>query len=165
ILNRITLEDSQPLRSFDASIPRDLETIVLKAMARTPSERYATARELAGDLWRFNAREPIRAKRPTMLQRAKKWSERHNHVVIATAFVVALATVGLAIGNYLLWQKEEQTRTALGQVEEQRSVALANEAIANTLRRQAELDLDETLNFMRDLLRVMDKKELAGMPG
>src|SRR5262245_31170428 len=92
-------------------------------------------------------------------------SERHKPVVIAIAFVVGLATVVLPIGNYLLWQKEEQTRTALGQVEEQRSLALANEAMANKLRRRAELDLDETLNVMRDLLRVMDKKELAGTPG
>src|SRR5215831_19018586 len=52
ILNRITLEDSQPPRSFDAAIPHDLETIVLKAIAKTPSERYVTARELADDLRR-----------------------------------------------------------------------------------------------------------------
>jgi serine/threonine protein kinase len=161
ILNRITLEDLEPPRSLDATIPRDLETLVLKAMAKIPAERYATARELADDLRRFNAREPIRAKRPTVLQRAKKWSERHKPVVIAIAFVVGLATVGLAIGNYLLWQKEEQTRTALGQVEEQRSVALANEAKANEMRRQAELDLSEGFNVMRDLLSVLDKKELA----
>src|SRR5262249_21941700 len=154
-----------PPRSLDTSIPRDLETIVLKAMAKTPSERYATARELADDLRRFNAREPIRAKRPTLLQRAKKWSERHKPVVITTAIVVGLATVGLAIGNYLLWQKEEQTRTALGQVEEQRSLALANEATANDMRRLAEEDLGETFNVMRDLLTVLDKQELAGMPG
>jgi serine/threonine protein kinase len=78
ILNRITLEDSQPPRSFDASIPRDLETIVLKAMAKTPSERNVTARELADDLHRFLEDKPIYAKRPGVLQRLWRSASRHR---------------------------------------------------------------------------------------
>jgi tetratricopeptide (TPR) repeat protein len=165
ILNRITVEDSQPPRAFDTSLPHDLETIVLKAMFKTPSERYPTARELADDLRRFTRHEPIRAKRPNLLQLARKWSQRHKPVVVATALILGLALLGMAISNYLLWRKEAETRTALELVEEQRSLALENEAKANAMRHQAEVDLDESHNVMRDLLSVMDKKELVGIPG
>jgi hypothetical protein len=79
--------------------------------------------------------------------------------------IFGLAVVGLAIGNYLLWQKEAETRAALQQVAEQRSLALANEATATDLPRQAEANLNETLNMVRDLLSVLDKKELVEMPG
>src|SRR5438105_6902207 len=47
ILNAITLEEPRPPHALDAAIPRDLETIVLKAMAKNAAERYATAQELA----------------------------------------------------------------------------------------------------------------------
>jgi len=165
ILNAITLDEPSPPQALDAVIPNDLETIVLKAIARIPSDRYGTARELADDLRRFTMREPIRAKRPNIWQRTRKWTERHKPAVVAGAFVLGLAMLGLTIGNYLLWRKEEQTRTALKQVEEQRSAALANEAKANTAWRQVEVHLDRAFNDMGDFLRVLDNKELAKMPG
>ena len=54
-------------------MPADLETIVLKAMAKEPADRYATAQELADDLRRFLEDRPIRARRPTLAQRMQKW--------------------------------------------------------------------------------------------
>src|SRR5262249_53806648 len=53
LLRQITLDEPRPPRRLNRSIPADLETIVLKAAAKTPGERYATARELAEDLRRF----------------------------------------------------------------------------------------------------------------
>jgi hypothetical protein len=47
-------------------VPAELETIVLKAMAKCPEERYTTAQELADDLERYLKDEPIRARRPTI---------------------------------------------------------------------------------------------------
>src|SRR5207245_11449652 len=55
-------------RQIDARIPRDLETVVLRAMAREPGDRYATAEALAEDLRRFLADRPIRARRSTVLE-------------------------------------------------------------------------------------------------
>ena len=54
----------------DRAVPAELETIVLKAMAKEPAERYATAQELADDLRRFLEDRPIRARRPTRWRRA-----------------------------------------------------------------------------------------------
>jgi len=165
ILNAITRDEPRPLRTFNAAIPRDLETIVLKAMAKDTFARYATAKEVADDLRHFLLQEPIRAKRANLVTRAKKWSQRHKTAVAAATCVLALGMIGMAIGSYLLWQKEAETRAALGQAEEQRITASKNEAKADALRHRAEIDFNEILNAMGDSLRLLDKKELAEIPG
>ena len=85
LLRQIAFEEPRPLRRLNKAIPAELETIVLKAMEKNPADRYATAQELADDLERFLKDEPIRAKRPTLVQRARKWSRRHRPLVWATA--------------------------------------------------------------------------------
>jgi len=165
ILIAITRDEPRPLRTLDTAIPHDLETIVLKAMAKESAERYATARELAEDLRRFLMNEPIRAKRANIFQRARKWTCRHKAAVEVAALVLVFVMIGLMMGVYLLWQKEAETRDALEQVEKQRSVALANEKRANAVRHQAELYLDRAFNDMRYFLKVLDQKEFAETPG
>jgi tetratricopeptide (TPR) repeat protein len=85
----------------------DLETIVLKAVAREPAERYATAQELADDLRRFLDDRPIRARRSPLWQRLRRWLRRHRTVVLATA-----ATALLAVGPGIWAGWNEVTRRA-----------------------------------------------------
>jgi hypothetical protein len=120
ILNRITLEDSQPPRSFDASIPRDLETIVLKAMAKAPSERYATARELADDLRRSQEHKPIHARRPTLLQRVSKWASRHQRAVVLGLAVLLLMVLSLTVSMVLIARSEAEAVEQREQAQVQR---------------------------------------------
>jgi hypothetical protein len=61
---------------LERGIPPDLETIVLKALEKNPADRYATAKDLADDLRRWLGDEPIRARRPGLYQRARKWEWR-----------------------------------------------------------------------------------------
>src|SRR5262249_30690315 len=68
-------EPPRPSR-FNRAIPRDLETIILKAVAREPGDRYLTAAALADDLRRFLADQPIRARRNTWLGTARRWCRR-----------------------------------------------------------------------------------------
>ena len=98
LLRQIAFEEPQPPRRLNKAIPAELETIVLKAMEKNPAERYATAKELADDLRHFLADEPIRARRPSLSQRGRKWARRHRPLVAATAAVLALASVMLAGG-------------------------------------------------------------------
>lgn len=113
VLRRIAEEDPVPPRRVNAAIPADLETITLKALAKEPGERYATAGELAADLGRFLRDEPVRARRPTLGQRARKWAWRNRAVVTmgsASAFaVLAVAVVLLAVSN--VWVRREQAET------------------------------------------------------
>src|SRR5262249_26992293 len=75
-----------------------------------PADRYATAQELADDLRRFLDNRPILARRPTSIERLRKWTRRHPSVVVASAVVlllltvVSLASTGLVLG--------EQAKTA-----------------------------------------------------
>src|SRR5207247_1650170 len=91
VLRQIAFDDPKPPRRMNKAIPAELETIVLKAMEKNPADRYATAQELADDLERFLKDEPIRAKRPTLWQRAGKWARRHRPVVASA--IVATAAV------------------------------------------------------------------------
>ncbi len=100
LMERIRQEEPLRPRLRDPCVPPDLETVVLKAYAKNPVDRYATSQELADDLKRFLLDEPIRAKRPTLLQRARKWSRRHQAVVVTAAIgllaavIVLVASVG-----------------------------------------------------------------------
>jgi serine/threonine protein kinase len=95
LLTRITTEDPRPPRRLNPVIPKDLETIVLKSMAKIPTERYTTAEELAEDLKRFLDDRPIRATRPTIVERSLKWCRRHK-AVVATAVALSMTAVILA---------------------------------------------------------------------
>src|SRR5204862_2332980 len=76
LLHQVLHDDPRPPRSLNDRIPRDLETITLKAMAREPARRYDTALELAADLRRWLSGEPIRARPVGQLERAWRWSPR-----------------------------------------------------------------------------------------
>src|SRR5262249_21541063 len=82
-LRQIAFEEPRPPRRLNRAIPAELETIVFKAMGKSPEERYATAQELADDLRRFLEDKPIKAKRPTLRARAAKWARRHRPLVRA----------------------------------------------------------------------------------
>jgi serine/threonine protein kinase/Flp pilus assembly protein TadD len=100
LLRQIALEEPRPPRRLNRAIPVELETIVLKAMAKDPAERYASAQELADDLKRFLEDKPIRARRPTLLERATKWSRRHRSVVVAAVVLLVVAVIGMAFGTF-----------------------------------------------------------------
>jgi WD40 repeat protein/Flp pilus assembly protein TadD len=98
-------------RRCDPHVPRDLETIVLKAMARDPAERYATADALAEDLRRFLADRPIRARRTPWHERAWRWCRRNPTVAALTAFVfLLLVAVAVVSTVSALWLRQERDR-------------------------------------------------------
>jgi serine/threonine protein kinase/Flp pilus assembly protein TadD len=100
ILRKIAQEEPAAPRTVNVAIPRELETIVQKAMNKEPESRYATARELADDLERFLRDEPILARRSTLLQRARRWARRHRPVMVsaAVALLAALAVLAGSVG-------------------------------------------------------------------
>jgi serine/threonine protein kinase/Flp pilus assembly protein TadD len=100
LLRQIAFEEPRWARQLNRSIPAELEIIVLKAMEKNPAERYATAQELADDLERFLKDEPIRAKRPSPVQRARKWARRHQPMVWsgAAALLAIVAVIAGSIG-------------------------------------------------------------------
>jgi serine/threonine protein kinase/Flp pilus assembly protein TadD len=107
VLRQIAFEEPRPPRQRNKAIPRELETIVLKAIEKTPDGRYATAKELADDLRRFLEDKPIRASRPTLAQRAAKWSRRHRSVVWAGLLLLVTALIGSGVATLLIARQRD----------------------------------------------------------
>jgi serine/threonine protein kinase/WD40 repeat protein/Tfp pilus assembly protein PilF len=101
LIDRIKNEEPSRPRALDHRIPRDLETIVLKAIHKDPKQRYQTAEEMAEDLRRFLADEPIKAKRTSQLARLRLWSRRHP-ALAALLLVLLLAAAGATTTAFYL---------------------------------------------------------------
>jgi tetratricopeptide (TPR) repeat protein len=106
LLRQIAFEEPRPLRRLNKAIPVELETIALKALEKNPADRYATAQEVADDLERFLADKPIRAKRATSVQRARKWARRHQAVVWSAG--VCLFMIAAVVAGSLGWITRDQ---------------------------------------------------------
>jgi WD40 repeat protein len=108
------VQTQEPLRprALDPRIPRDLETIVLTAMAREPARRYRTADEMAADLGGFLSGEPIRARRVGELERAWMWARRHPAVGTLLAAVVLLLVGGTAVSLFFAFEARYQAKKA-----------------------------------------------------
>ncbi len=113
IFKRIADEEPRSLRALERQVPVDLETVVLKALAKEPVERYATARELAEDLRRFLDNRPIQARRPRVLKRLAQYGRRHRGVVWSGGLGLLLAVVVLSVSSVLLWQETNKVKQAL----------------------------------------------------
>jgi serine/threonine protein kinase len=127
LLRRIAQEEPIAPRRIDPAIPRELETIFLKAIAKEPRDRYATARDLADDLRRFLEDRPIRARRPTAWEHVVKWARRHPSVAASALIVSTLALVGSSLGTALVWQEQGRTKAALASESTLRSEAVQRE--------------------------------------
>jgi tetratricopeptide (TPR) repeat protein/serine/threonine protein kinase len=98
LLRQIAFDEPLPPRRLDRAVPAELETIVLKALEKSPADRYATAQELADDLRRFLEDRPIRARRPPLWLRLRKWGRRHRPLVASLAAgVLVLLVVGVVM--------------------------------------------------------------------
>ena len=130
LIERVIHEPPVAPRKIDTRIPRDLETIVCKAIAKEPGERYATADALAADLENYLADRPIVARRSGLAERAWRWCRRNKAAtgLLAASCVAALALVGFAVSLAF----HRQLRTAYAEVDRQRTIAEG--ALAGELR-------------------------------
>ena len=111
LLRQIAIEEPRPVRKVNKAVPADLETIVLKAMAKNPGERYATAQEMASDLRRFLRDEPILARPLTLLKRTRRWARRHRPMMLSAA-VASLAALTVLAGSIGWVMRDRAARRA-----------------------------------------------------
>jgi eukaryotic-like serine/threonine-protein kinase len=122
-------------------LPRDLDTICLKCLEKAPNKRYGSAQELAEDLRRFQAGEPILARQTPYWERAVKYCKRRP----ATAGLVGLTCLtllGLLVGGYVYAGVERRRAEVMDglrkDAEEQKALAVENEKEAVKERKEAE---------------------------
>ncbi|HMO12930.1 MAG TPA: serine/threonine-protein kinase, partial [Pirellulaceae bacterium] len=136
IIQQVANRAPPPLRRFRPDIPRDLEIICLKAMAREPAHRYATAGDLASDLTNWLEKRPIAAKPQGPLVRSMLWCRRQP-MLAATIFVALLICFSVA-GVAFLRVIEERNRFELQRNEARNHLfkSLINEAEARIRARE-----------------------------
>ena len=128
-------------RKFDPRAPLDLETILLKALAKRPEDRYATAADLAEDLARFLAHEPVKARRIGPVGRLVRFARRHPSLtaVSTTAAALVLSTATFAYVRVV----RERDRADDAAVEAKKAQLLTEEA-----NRQLKVSAEETRKAM-----------------
>jgi WD40 repeat protein/serine/threonine protein kinase/tetratricopeptide (TPR) repeat protein len=143
LVKRVTTEEPERLDRLSPQVPRDLVTIVHKAIDRDSGRRYASAAELAADLQCFLADEPIRARRVSAVERLLRWSRRHKGMAAALS-AVALLLVLLAAGALLaaahFRQQEHEQRRLADEKDKERGRAEQARTLAEEAR-QRESDL------------------------
>src|SRR5262249_50333693 len=98
LMQRVMHDGPPRLKKVAPTVPRDLETIIQKAIASDPALRYATATALGEDLQRFLDDRPIRARRASQRARLVRWCRR-NPILAALLGAVALLLVLIAVGS------------------------------------------------------------------
>jgi formylglycine-generating enzyme required for sulfatase activity len=113
---QVVSDEPVPPSQLQSKTPRDLETICLKCLHKEPTRRYASAEELADDLRRFQAGEPVKARPTGRVERALKWAKRRpaQAALIGVSMAAALALLigGLWFNARLVDQRNEAVKEA-----------------------------------------------------
>ncbi len=154
MLHKVANDKPSPPRQRNPKIPKDLEAICLRALARDPAQRYPDAGELGRDLQRWLSHEPIQARACTRLDWCRLWIRRHRTWVIAAS----LATVGIVLA-VTAWSIVGgiRLRAALAEQAQEKKLAEAQEAIKQEERRRSQ-DLAAAESKRQDELAGVDKE-------
>ncbi len=144
LIERVLHQEPIPPRKRDARIPRDLEVICLKCLSKEPAHRYRDATELAAELRRFLAGEPIRARRVSALERGWRWCRRNRTVAALAALCVLAVILGFG-GVTWMWRRAESN---LKEADRQRGLVDRTRNVS--LRQSAGLLLDRGIAFAEE---------------
>ncbi len=126
-------------RSIDPTIPRDLETVILKAIARDPAMRYQSAAALADDLRRYMEDRPVRAQRATTSEQFVRWCRRNPVLAALLATFLFVTTAGAGVASYFAARASDRAEEA----NRERATAFVREQEALAARSQAETMAEE----------------------
>ncbi len=155
-------------RKLDPGIPRDLETIVLKAIGKDPEQRYGSAEQMAEDLRRFLSDRPILARRTGGMERLWRWSRRNPALAGSIISLFVFLFIGCA-GMTVLWRVAEDQRSRadeLLELSQQRWLAtLKHQGEAQSQRARAEASFAKARAAVDELLTQVSESQLLNVPG
>lgn len=175
IFKTIATQSPAPLRQIDSAIPLDLDTIVQKAIDKSPSLRYQSAAEFRDDLYRFLEDRPIKARPISRLEKAVRWSRRNPLVASLSSLSASLLMVVAIVSSvayfstnraYLkldekhsaLVDQQKETQSAKDLADQNAKQAKQNEAQMRAESKRAEANVDLAMQAFDDLFRKIMSK-------
>jgi eukaryotic-like serine/threonine-protein kinase len=108
VIRKVCKEDPVPPRQILSAIAPDLEAICLKALQKAPENRYGSASELAQEVQRSLADEPVQAYAEPWTRRAWRWARRHKTVVSTAGGLLAITAIALAITTAIVTHARDE---------------------------------------------------------
>lgn len=149
--------ETASVRRLNPRVSRDLETVLIKSLAKEPVERYSTAGDLAEDLRRVSEGLPIIARRPSFSDRVTKWTVRHRRVVASSAVAVLVALVLSLVAMLKFVQQRSALQSALAQSDNSLVMAARN-------YEKAQANFQQTREVL-DHFGLMAAERLRGVAG
>jgi WD40 repeat protein/tRNA A-37 threonylcarbamoyl transferase component Bud32/peroxiredoxin len=165
LIHQVLHEEPQPPRKLNHHVPRDLQTICLRAIAKERARRYQKAGEMGDDLRRFLGGEPIKARPVSRVERLWRWCRRKPASAAACALGV-LVLIGMIVVPMAFYLNEARYSSALGVEQEKTLAALRaskRQAATSTLQEAQLLCAQGEVN--RGLLRLAQGLEIARQAG
>jgi serine/threonine-protein kinase len=164
VLYQVVSAEPVPPTRLAAKVPRDLETICLKCLRKEPRQRYASAEELAEDLGRFLAGEPIRARPVGRVEKAFKWVKRRP--AVAALWAAGVLAVLLVVGGWAWLEQQaadQRARDAELRAREAEREARLRQGVATALSKAADLQQQANWGAARAVLDQV-QAQLHGAP-
>lgn len=163
LIHAITASGPRSINKVDPTIPRDLQTIVNKAVARNPEDRYESAAALRDDLNAFIEMRPITARKMSWIEQSTKWARRNPLVagLLATSCVLLVAIAVISTIAYA-WQtqavneladKNQQLKKQQAETETARKLAVENEKKISVQFERAEANVAFTLTALDEMFK------------
>jgi serine/threonine protein kinase/WD40 repeat protein len=136
VITQVLKVDAPRASASAAGLPRDLETIITRAMAKEPADRYASAQVFADDLQRFLEGRPIQAKPISLGERAFHWANRNRALATASVGSLVVLAVVAILASGLVLRANSRTAEALAESREKESEARDHAAAAEANARK-----------------------------
>jgi serine/threonine-protein kinase len=152
VLAKARRAEVAPARQVNPRVPAALEAVCNKALAARLEDRYTSARELAGEVERWLADEPVLAHREGLGTRLRRWGRRHRTAVTAALVLLVASVVGLGLGLWAVQREKAQTARERDLAVQAEKKAMDNQFAAENAEHRARQELkraDQNLELAR----------------
>ena len=164
VVEQVLQGPPHPPSAIHARVPPALEAVCQRAMARQPAARYATATDLAEDIKRWLADEPVSAWTEPWPRRLQRWVSAHRMLVSTVVASLVVAAVCLGAATVWLTSANERERVARRNAQAARQLAQRNEAAAARASRRAERHFQMARDAVEEMLTSVGIDELENTP-